>query len=287
MFDFADPGTLDLRYRGQGRCPTATGAELYYESVGTGPPVVCLNNFFIVAPAWRNFTSRLARDHTIVTYDLRNQGVSSPGPGEHHFDDHVGDLRDLLDHLGLDDVHLIGTSASTLICRDFALRHPERVRGMVLTGPAFSPYGPLRMRLMAKDWLQRLDHGRAAGVFDYLYPLVFTDKAIERGGRATYLALREHFLALNSEAQVRACVNELRQASGDPALLERIGRPVLLLIGDGDHLWSRTTLKDATDLMPDAVGHVIEGAGHMPFIEATEEFETVVGRFVAEGRARG
>ncbi|MCC3767699.1 alpha/beta fold hydrolase [Streptomyces sp. UNOC14_S4] len=279
MFDFADPGTLDLRYRGQGRCPTATGAELYYESAGSGPPVVCLNNFFIVAPAWRNFTSRLARDHTIVTYDLRNQGVSSPGPGTHHFDDHVDDLRDLLDHLGLDDVHLIGTSASTLICRDFALRHPERVRGMVLTGPAFSPYGPLRMRLMARDWLRRLEAQQAAGVFDYLYPLVFTDKAIERGGRATYLALREHFLALNSEAQVRACVTELLQASGDPDLLKRISRPVLLLIGDGDHLWSASTLRDAVDLMPHATGHIIEGAGHMPFIEAAEEFETAVARF--------
>ncbi|MGW1073733.1 alpha/beta fold hydrolase [Streptomyces sp. NPDC002537] len=280
MFDFADPGSLDLRYRGQGRCPTSTGAELYYESVGSGPPIVCLNNFFIVAPAWRNFTSRLARDHTVVTYDLRNQGVSSPGTGTHHFDDHVGDLLDLLDHLGLDDVHLIGTSASTLICRDFALRHPGRVRGLVLTGPAFSPYGPLRMRLMVKDWLQRLDQHRAEGVFDYLYPLVFTDKAIERGGRATYLALREHFLALNSEAQVRACVTELRQASGDPDLLKQLDRPVLLLIGDGDHLWSASTLEAATELIPDAVGRIIEGAGHMPFIEATEEFEEAVARFV-------
>ncbi|MFF7249395.1 alpha/beta fold hydrolase [Embleya sp. NPDC008237] len=283
MFDFADPATFDLRYRGTVRCRTTTGADLYYEMAGSGPPVVCLNNFFIVAPAWRNFTSRLARDHTIVTYDLRNQGVSRPGPGTPHIDDHVDDLRDLLDHLGLDAVHLVGTSASTLICRDFALRHPDRVHGLVLTGPAFSPYGPLRMRLMAKDWLQRLEHAQVAGVFDYLYPLVFTDKAIERGGRATYFALREHFLALNSEAQVRTCVTELRQASGDPDLLTRITRRVLLLIGDGDHLWSASTLRDALALIPDAVGHVIEGAGHMPFIEATEEFEDVVARFVAQG----
>ncbi|MFD0381908.1 alpha/beta fold hydrolase [Streptomyces stramineus] len=139
MFDFADPDSLDLRYRGKGRCRTTTGADLYYESVGSGPPLVFLNNFFIVAPAWRNFTSRLAQDHTVVTYDLRNQGVSTPGPGEAHFDQHVEDLRDLLDHLALDAVHLVGTSASTLICRDFAIRHPERVRSLVLTGPAFSP----------------------------------------------------------------------------------------------------------------------------------------------------
>lgn len=282
MFDFARPDSLDLRYQGQGRCVTRTGADLYYETAGSGTPIVCLNNFFIVAPAWRNFTSRLVRDHQIVTYDLRNQGVSRPGPGEPSFTDHVGDLLDLLDHLGLDDAYLLGTSASTLICRDFAIAHPDRVRGMILTGPAFSPYGPLRMRLMAKDWLQRLDSHKAVGVFDYLYPVVFTDKAIERGGRATYLALREHFLALNSEAQVRGCVNELREASGDPELLRQVLCRVLLLIGDGDHLWSATTLRDAVDLMPNAEGHIIEGAGHMPFIEACDEFEDVVGRFVAK-----
>ena len=35
--------------------------------------------------------------------------------------------------------------------------------------------------------------------------------------------------------------------------------------------------------MPAATGHVIEDAGHMPFVEATEEFESVVARFVAQG----
>ena len=278
--DFAKPETVDLRYRRGERCRTRNGGELYFEVDGSGEPVVCLNNFFVVAPAWRNFTGRLAEQRTIVKYDLQNQGVSSQRGAEFPFAEHPEDLLDLIDLLGLERVSLIGSSISTLIARDFAIRYPERVRSLILVGPAFSPYGGIQMQIILRDWMRRLKHGGARSVFEYLYPLVFTSAEIERGGMVSYLGMREHFLALNSEAQIRACLTAALQSSGDPTLLRQISAPTLLVVGDADYLCSASALEDVCALVPGAQGRIIARSGHMPMIEATEVFEQLVLEFL-------
>lgn len=270
----------DLRYERSERCPTSSGGELYFESYGEGPPLVFLNNFFIIAPAWRNFTTQLREECTIVAYDLQNQGASSQPGASFPFSGHADDVADLLDLLQLEDAYLVGTSISTLIARDIALRHSNRVRGLVLMGPIYSPYGPLRFRLLIKDWRARLATSGPASLFNYLYPMVFSDRAIGEGGRATYLGLRERFLALNSEEQIEACLEGAagaEQAADGTAVLPQ---PMLLMIGDGDAFWSASTLGAACDAQPSAAGVVIPDAGHLPFAEQTGAFESAVLDFV-------
>ena len=182
---------------------------------------------------------------------------------------------------------LIGSSVSTLLARDFALRYPQRVRALVLVGPAFSPYGGTQLQIILRDWMRRLEQGGARSVFEYLYPLVFTAAEIERGGAVSYLGMREHFLALNSEAQVRACLSAALQSPGDPELLRGIAAPTLFVLGDADYLWSPSALEDACRLVPGARGRIIPRSGHMPMIEATEAFERLVEEFLDEVDAGG
>jgi pimeloyl-ACP methyl ester carboxylesterase/thioester reductase-like protein len=270
---------LDLRYEGSERCPTQNGGALYYETYGGGPPLVFLNNFFMIAPAWRNFTAQLREECAIVTYDLQNQGASSQPGASFPFSGHADDVADLLDRLELEDAYIIGTSISTLIARDLALRHSERVRGLVLVGPIYSPYGPLRYRLLMKDWRARLSDGGAATLFNYLYPTVFSDRAIGEGGRATYLGLRQRFLALNSKEQIEACLEGAAAEQAADGSTE-LPHPTLLMIGDGDAFWSTSTLAAACEAQPAAEGVVIPDAGHLPFVEQTSAFECAVLDFV-------
>jgi 3-oxoadipate enol-lactonase len=267
----------DLRYEGSERCRTRNGGDLYFETYGEGPPLVLLNNFFIIAPAWRNFTTNLRERCQIVAYDLQNQGGSSQPGASFPFSGHVTDVVDLLDRLEIEDAYLLGTSVSTLIARDVAASHPGRVRGLVMVGPAWSPFGPLRYRLLIKDWRARLAAGGPIALFNYLYPLVFSDRAIGEGGRATYLALRERFLALNSQEQIDACLAGAAEAESDGDN----GHQTLLMIGDGDAFWSASTLAAACAAQPSAEGVVIPDAGHLPFAEQTDGFETAVLDFVA------
>lgn len=277
----------DLRYERSERCPTGNGGELYFETYGEGPPLVFLNNFFMIAPAWRNFTTQLREECAIVAYDLQNQGASTqPGP-DFPFSAHADDLVDLLDRLELEDAYLLGTSISTLIAREVALRHPGRVRGLVLMGPVYSPYGALRYRLLMKDWRGRLDVGGPMTLFNSLYPVVFSDRAIGEGGRPTYLGLRQRFLALNSHEQIEACLEGAAKAEQAADAGAELPQPTLLMIGDGDAFWSTSTLASACEAQPAAEGVVIPDAGHLPFAERPEEYEGAVLDFVRAAERDG
>jgi len=270
----------NLRYERSSRCPTRNGGELYYETYGEGPPLLFLNNFFIIAPAWRNFTAELRERCTIIAYDLQNQGASSQPGASFPFSSHAEDAVDLLDQLEVDMAYIVGTSISTLIARDLALRHPDRVRGLVLMGPIYSPYGPLRYKMLMKDWRARLSAGGPTTLFNYLYPTVFSDRAIGEGGRATYLGLRERFLALNSEEQIEACLEGASAAEQAADGTAQLSQSTLLMIGDGDAFWSASTLAAACAAQPAAEGVIIPDAGHLPFAEQTKAFERAVLEFV-------
>jgi 3-oxoadipate enol-lactonase len=269
----------DLAYGGHAPHRCADGTELYYELRGEGPNLCIINNMYIVSPLWRNFTTSLVSQHQILSYDLRNQGASSRIKGDFEFSQHVEDLLSLLDRLEIERTYLLGTSISTLICRDFAAAHPERVKGLLLFGPVFNPVGSKRRKYLTRSWLKSLEAGGPAALFNHFYPLVFGDHTIENGGSAAYLALRERFLALNSQEQLRQNLSASLTTDDDAATLGRISCPTLLAAGDGDFLNSRSSLDATGRLFPDARVETVPFAGHVPYFEATDRFEALVGDF--------
>jgi pimeloyl-ACP methyl ester carboxylesterase len=264
------------------------GTKIYHEIRGpAGAPVILfVNNYFIISPLWRNFTSRLAQRFRVVSYDLRNQGASTRARGELGFDTHVADLRELIDRLGLAPVYLVGTSVSTLITLDCAVAAPEKVRGLVSVGPMFNPFGGRRRKYVVKSWIHAVESGGIRALFDNIYPLIYSDRTIEAGGSATYLTLRERFLAVNSPAQAGKNLRASLTTTDDWRKLTRIACPTLLMAGDQDFYTGGATLAELTRVMPDARYVVVPSVGHLPYFEATEEFERLIAEFVTEVESR-
>lgn len=275
----------DLTYHGiNERARISEDCELYYELEGEGPCITFVSTIYVVSTAWRNFTRSIAADNRLLTYDLRNQGASSgPATG---FEQHLTDLRCLLDHLEIDRTYLVGSSISTVICRDFAVQYPQRVSGLILVGPPFSPWGSSRRRRIMKSWLSALESGGPKQLFDAMYPLVFGDRSQAVGGSATYIALRERFLAVNSVAQLRANLTDALKTTSDAEVLPQVSAPTLLLAGDDDFCVSPSALRAVADLMPNARAEVYDDCGHLPFFESTHRFEQSVRAFVASVEAR-
>jgi len=271
---------LDLRYGESGRIhETADGEPMYYELRGEGPTLTFVSTIYVMATAWRNFTGELVRRNRILTYDLRNQGASVEAPAR--FSQHVEDLRHLLDDLGVERTYLVGSSISTLICRDFAVAHPDRVSGLVLTGPSISPWGKGRRKRIVRSWLAALEADGAQGLFDLIYPIVFGDKLVAEGRGATYLALRERFLAINSKAQLAENLEASLEASDEVDLLGRLSCPTLLIVGDDDFTASRGAALEMMRLIGRGRVDVFSECGHLPYFEATDRFESSVQEFVA------
>jgi pimeloyl-ACP methyl ester carboxylesterase len=280
---------LDLSYEATGRCPAAGGVQLYYERHGQGPLVTFLNHSFLVAPAWRAVTGQLQERFELLFYDLRNQGASSRSAAPFTWQDHLDDLAALLDHLEVRATYLVATSSSTLLARDFALAHPERVRGLALVGPAFSPYGTRRRRRNTRSWLAAVRRDGTAGFYDSLFPLVLSDYTQEQGGSAMFAGLRDAFLAVHSPQQIEWNLEAELSTDDDPEKLRRLACPTLLLVGDADFLWSPSSLEAARELLSEGATHMIPRAGHLPYFEASEDFQRVVGEFIdrCEAAAKG
>ncbi|WP_410597648.1 alpha/beta fold hydrolase [Amycolatopsis sp. lyj-23] len=84
---------------------------------------------------WDEQVDRFAASHRVVRSDARGHGDSpGPVPGFSHHDD----LRQLLDALGIESAVLVGSSLGSRTAADFALVHPNRVDGLVLTSPGLS-----------------------------------------------------------------------------------------------------------------------------------------------------
>ena len=278
---------LDLSYREDApRINTRDGVEIYAESRGDGTAIMLLNNFFLSAPAWRVYTEELERSFRMLSYDMCNHGASSHPGEEPTWEEHAADLIGVLDALEVESAYLVGTSISTVLARDVALRYPDRVRGLVLTGPVLGPRGMRRHRQIQRAWLKTLETNGLAALYEHLYPEVFGAEMNEVLGTPGFLGLREAFTALTTVEEVSGGLKLALTGDTSPELLARITAPALVVIGDDDFLLSPTGAKELAERFPNGRYEIMPKAGHLPFIDDAEGFQATVRKFVDEVESR-
>jgi pimeloyl-ACP methyl ester carboxylesterase/DNA-binding SARP family transcriptional activator len=121
-------------------CFAADGTGLAWSSVGSGAPLVKTANWLNHleydwdSPVWRHWISHFAGYRRVVRYDERGNGLSDWDTPEISFDSFVDDLASVVDAAGLDRFDLFGLSQGCAVSIAYAVRHPERVRSLVLYG---------------------------------------------------------------------------------------------------------------------------------------------------------
>ena len=121
-------------------CCADDGVRLAYATVGNGPPLVKPANwlshleFDLISPVWRHWIAELSRDHTLVRYDKRANGLSDWNVEDLSFDALVHDLETIVDAAGLDRFPMFCLSQGCAIAIAYTLRNPGRVSRMVLYG---------------------------------------------------------------------------------------------------------------------------------------------------------
>jgi len=135
----AEPGPRRmLRKQTIGFCRASDGVRIAHASVGEGPPLVKAANWLNHleldwnSPIWGSTFSACARDRTFIRYDERGNGLSDWNVDEISFEAFVRDLETVVDAFGLERFPLLGISQGAAVCIEYAVRHPERVSGLVL-----------------------------------------------------------------------------------------------------------------------------------------------------------
>jgi pimeloyl-ACP methyl ester carboxylesterase len=113
--------------------------RLHFESFGAGFPVVILHGLFGSGDNWLRFARELEPNHRVVLPDHRNHG-RSPHAGTMTHAEMAQDVRELMQHLGLAEAHVIGHSLGGKTAMQMALDHPELVRSLVVVDIAPRKY---------------------------------------------------------------------------------------------------------------------------------------------------
>ena len=85
-------------------------------------------------PDLATLIEELSRDHKLVRYDERGNGLSDWKVADLSFEAFVQDLETVVDAAGVDRFDLLGISQGCAVSIAYAVRHPERVRSMILYG---------------------------------------------------------------------------------------------------------------------------------------------------------
>ena len=90
--------------------------------------------FDFESPIWRHLYRELSRDHQLIRYDARGNGLSDREVEDVSLETFVSDLEAVVEAAGIERFALFGISQGCAISIAYAVRHPERVTRLVLYG---------------------------------------------------------------------------------------------------------------------------------------------------------
>src|SRR3954452_286613 len=110
----------------------ADGATIHVRVGGQGPAVVLLHGFGDTGDMWAPMAAELAHDHRVVVPDLRGMGLSSHPAGGYDKKTQAGDIRAVLDKLGIDRADIVGHDFGTMVAYAYAARYPDKTSRLVV-----------------------------------------------------------------------------------------------------------------------------------------------------------
>jgi len=256
---------------------------LHVEVQGQGPVVLLAHGFGGSARNWRPQVRALRDRHRVVVYDARGhaRSESPPAASDYSPDTLTADLgRVLAEHGGDRPAVVGGLSMGAGIALRFALREPERVRGLVLMAPPPAGQPARRGRGgWSADFAEAIEReGLDAAGERYAWG--------ERSGldRASGQLVRQGFLEHSPQALVhilRGVLDAWPSWTEQAPALRRLRCPTLLVVGERDARSSAMARKLARAL-PEARLEVVPGAGHVVNLAAREQVSLSMASFLAE-----
>lgn len=256
----------------------ANGIDLWFEQEGEGPDVLFIAGLADEGACWVDQVAALRDGYRVTTFDNRAVGRSQTPPGEFRIVDFAADTVALMDTLGLDRVHLVGSSMGGAIAQELTLAHPERVRSLALNGTWCR--GDRFLHEVLRSWVWAAE--KADSVRDFLFAVnlwCFAPRIWNEGIMDGWL---DAAVASEHQQSVDAfCRSAEALFHHDTA--DRIGAiavPTLVTVGELDLVLPPRFSRELAERISGARLVIVEGAGHQPFQEQPAEYNALLADFL-------
>jgi pimeloyl-ACP methyl ester carboxylesterase len=250
------------------------GTRLYYETSGSGTPVLFIHGMCGDAHVWRGQVELLSPVLRCITYDRRGHTRSPLGDIEQRTVElHADDAAGLIRALSIEPCLLVGSSGGARIGVDLIRRYPELFTAAVLSEPPIFGLDPEQGGRQIMADLQppleaafRRNDPRAAvdAFFDYMCPGLWGK--IDDAAKEPYRANHGELLPDLQMPQYQISVEDL----------QRITVPCTIVSGSESHPVLRRVAKVIADALPSGSFVELAGVGHVTYAEAPEEFARLV-----------
>jgi 3-oxoadipate enol-lactonase len=244
-----------------------------------GAPVVTLSHpLGATLGLWDAQAARLARRFRVLRYDTRGHGQSAVPPGPYTVEQMAGDLRGLLDAVGVDRTHFVGLSMGGLVGMAAALAFPQRIRSLALCDTT-ACYGP-GLRPMWEDRIRVAETGgMTETLIDKTMEIWFTPAFREREP-ATVNRVRAMLRATDPAGYAAAI-----RAIGFIDLTERLGAircPTLVLVGAQDPGTTPAMARTIHDRIAGSRLVILPDAMHCSPVEQADAFDRTLLEFLTD-----
>lgn len=250
--------------------------ELHVVRRGAGEPLLLIHGLAGTHGVWGEpFLAGLDATFESIAYDQRGIGASSPSEGRFSIADLADDAAALLDVLGLERAHVFGTSMGGMVAQELALRHPGRVRTLILGCTyAGGPGSAITDRAIIGRYLEAVRSGDVELAVRTGFELNMAPAARERD--RAYRTYRT--LALAAAAPREVIVEQARATAthDTSARLGRLTAPTTIIHGDQDLMLDVSNAHHIAGLIPHARLEILAGAGHVFWMEEPERSAQLV-----------
>lgn len=267
---------------------TVRGHEIAFVHLpGAGLPIVLVHGVGSSIETWDDVPERLAAaGHPVVAVDLIGHGESGLGNGDYSLGANAAAIRDLLDHLGYQRVHLVGHSLGGGVSMQFTYQFPDRVETLTLVSSGgLGPDVAARLRVAtlpgAKTVIRAMSAKRAIGAASWVgRRLDDAGMQVEAFGQRAV----SRIAALHDEGRSDAFLATLRSVVGYEgqrvSALQKLDAidptSVLVIWGSEDSMIPATHAWDAHEQLPGSRIVIVPGASHHPHTDDPDLFVRAV-----------
>ena len=262
---------------------TAAGIRTNVHDLGNGPPVTLIHGSGPGVSAWANWRlvmPELAKQSRVIAPDMVGFGFTERPPAQRYdMDQWVAQAIGVLDALDISRTDLVGNSFGGALALALTIRHPERVRRLVLMGSVGVTF-PITPGLDAVwGYTPSLDAMRGLlDIFAHDRRLVTDELAKLRYEASTRPGFQESYAAMFPAPRQR-WVDAMASPEQD---IRRIAHETLVIHGREDQVIPLQNSLTLASWIPRAQLHVYPNCGHWTQIEHAARFARLVGDFLGE-----